>query len=232
METVSSNTASPNANHLSANQLPTFVTQPNAVQNSKKVASAGSVDHQGDNIQHVVSSGGSIMVIQQPGVPSAVGLVASSVASSQSATSGTVQGTSDHPNLGMYTTAAGLPAEYVLPGTNMISSGAQSFQVHVPVVPQQEGSSEGNYQGQESKSIDNFGARTFHLRQDLLYFCKKLGFHFATAYLIYQLFFGDLFQQEELLSIYFLDSKKNSSHHSKKSFLELLIIHHLLYLYS
>ena len=146
MEAASSTSAASNVTHIAASQLPTFVTQQNALQSSKQIAPPQvSVDHQGDNIQHVASSGGSIMVIQQPGVPSAVGLVTSSTSTSNNVTSASVQATSDHPSLGgLYTTTTALPAEYVLPGTNMISSGSQGYHVHVPVVPQQ-GGSEGNF---------------------------------------------------------------------------------------
>ena len=143
METVNSASTSSNVSHITANQLPTFVTQQNTMLSNKQIASQPvSVDHQGD-MQHVTSSGGSIMVVQQPGVPSAVGLVTSAVSNSVTSAS-SVQATSDHANLGgLYTTATGLPAEYVLPGANMISSASQGYHVHVPVVPQQ-GANEGN----------------------------------------------------------------------------------------
>lgn len=143
MEAVTSSAASANPSHLPLNQLPTFVTQQNAMPNSKQVSSASVMTgSHGESIQHVTSSGGSVMVIQHPGVPTAVGLLASAVSSSNNVPSGTVQGSSEHPHIsGLYSTA-----EYVLPqGSNMISSGGQGFQVHVPVVPQQEGNSEGKY---------------------------------------------------------------------------------------
>ena len=145
MEAVSSSASSANPNHLPLSQLPTFVTQHNTVHSSKQVPTSA-IDQQGENIQHVTSSGGSVMVIQQPQQPGApsIGLVASAVSSAQSATSVAGQVSSEHPQIGgLYTTATGIPGEYVMPGTNMIQSGAQGFHVHVPVVPQQEGSSEG-----------------------------------------------------------------------------------------
>jgi len=155
MEAASSASPSPNITHIAGNQLSTFATQHNAMQGNKQIASASiSVEHQGDSIQHVTSTGGSIMVIQQPGIPSAVGLVTSATSSVSNASSATVQGSSDPSNLGgLYTTATGLPAEYVLPGTNMISSGSQGYHVHVPVVPQQGGNEDdSNYHDMDDES--------------------------------------------------------------------------------
>eukprot|EP00795_Rhopilema_esculentum_P002409 gene2409-18058_t len=143
MDNSNSSVSTSNSPQLSANQLPTFVTQQNSVQSNKQSQSSSiPINPQVENIQQVSSSAGSIMVIQ-PGIPSAVGLVPASGASSQVVSAGQAQASSEHPHIGgLYTTATGLPPEYVIPGTNMISSGTQGFHVHVPVMSQQEGGSE------------------------------------------------------------------------------------------
>ena len=146
MEAASVSVTSVSSAQLSANQLPTFVTQPNTSHTSKQVAAlpTASGNQQNDGMQHVTSTSAPIMVIQPPDVTSAVGLVAASAPSTQGMPGATVQTAPEQPQMGgLYTSATGLPAEYVIPGTNMLSQAAQPFQVHVPVMQQQEGGNEG-----------------------------------------------------------------------------------------
>ena len=149
MEAASVSVTSVSSAQLSANQLPTFVTQPNTSHTSKQVPAlpTASGNQQNSGMQHVTSTSAPIMVIQQPDVTSAVGLVAASAPSTQGMAGATVQTAAEQPQMsGLYTSATGLPAEYVIPGTNMLSQAAQPFQVHVPVMQQQEGGNEGkNY---------------------------------------------------------------------------------------
>lgn len=146
MEAASVSGTSVSSTQLSANQLPTFVTQPNTSHTNKQVPALPTVsgNQHNDGMHHVTSTGAPIMVIQQPDVTSAVGLVAASAPSTQGIPGATVQAAAEQPQMGgLYTSATGLPAEYVIPGTNMLSQASQPFHVHVPVMQQQEGGSEG-----------------------------------------------------------------------------------------
>eukprot|EP00794_Sanderia_malayensis_P006069 gene6069-6771_t len=149
MDTTEVANSNVNTAQLTTSQLPTFVTQPssNNLNKTGQVTSPLNDHHRAEGIQHVTSSGASIMVIQQPTIPSAVGLVPASVSQGSVAGAGGVHaGAGDPQQLSsLYTTSTGLPAEYVMPGTNMLSSAAaQGFQVHVPVLQQQESSNEEN----------------------------------------------------------------------------------------
>ncbi len=140
--------ANPMTTQLAQNQLPTFVTQTSSSSVNESLPTAAEINehHRTEGIQHATSSSaGRPIVVVHPNAPSAVGLVPSSGPVNHGPVAGAaVQASGDQQQMGgLYTTSTGLPAEYVIPGANMLPGGGQGFQVHVPVMQHQESGSEG-----------------------------------------------------------------------------------------